>query len=504
MRLEGILAQSLGGFTCVRGFAPLGDLARSSFSNSDFQRNLITEHREAIVSYLKDKDYLFFPEVILSYTLLYDFNKGVSGIDPLTEIKKRRHFTSNMDKFTIRSQRSGVHKVVINIPESWLRRHKPFFRIDGNHRLSAAPESAEFNDYITPFCLILFPNTPQSEEYKRVIFHNINSKSVPLTSEENLRLILDDENIFPDKKLMTNASFGISYYFTRKIKDKIDLQVLTAVAESFKDWKDNDEEIIIKRTVLLRLFELLKKKNIITNDDAEIYKVQIAINAVNGIYETLYVLKDSCSPALFIAFVYYELNRLRGDYRASFRSWVLANHIYRLDDITADGLIEVYDAILKARSRQIFLSMQFDMQSEEVKQAVKEAIDEVNRRHQLELNIRYIRIDEVNKGHAYTISDEILKLINDTGLLIADLSAGNMNVYHEVGFLMGLNKGKGFDQENFMLLMRNRATGLTDPGVGFNLRAWQQLRFDNGLQLKDRLIVSLEIYYRLKQPQNHG
>lgn len=501
MRLEGILSESLGGFTCVRGFAPLGDLARSSEADLSYQRNLIEEQKEAIVNFLKDKNYLFFPEVIISYNLKYDFAKGVSGVDPLRDIRERKYFKSNVDKFTIRSQKTGVHKVVIDIPEAWLKKNKPFFRIDGNHRLSAAPESADFNTYITPFCLILFPDTPQSEEYKRVIFHNINSKSVPLTSEENLRLILDEEAIFSDEKLKTNASFGTQYYFARKIKDQINLDVLTTISNSFKAWKDNGDEIFIKRTVLLKLFELLLSKGVITNADAEINRVQAAINNVNSIYQSHQVLQDCHSPALFIAFVYYELNRKDGDYRKSFKTWVLSNHIYNIEEITSIDLINVYDTILKARSRNVFLSMQFDQQSEEVKKAVEEAITEVNRRYNLDLKIKYIRIDEVNKGHAYTISDEILELINNTGLLIADLSTKNINVYHEVGFLMGLNRAKGFEQENFILLMKN-LPDRTDSSVGFNLRQWQQIRFDNGLELKDYIIESLEIYYKFKLP-NH-
>lgn len=500
MRLTGILSESLGGFICVRGFAPLGDLARSSEADLSYQRNLIEEQKDAIVSFLKDKNYLFFPEVILSYNLKYDYSKGVSGLDPLRDIRDRKKFESNVDKFIINSQRTGVHKVVISIPEAWLKKNKPFFRIDGNHRLSAAPEEEAFNNYITPFCLILFPDSQQSEEYKRVIFHNINSKSVPLTSEENLRLILDEPTIFPDDKLKTSSTFGQQYYFARLLQSKVDLNVLSSVANSFKVKKPSGEEIEIVRTVLLNLFELLIHKRLISGNNSEITRVQTAIHSVNSIYNAHDVLQNCYSPALFTAFVYYELNRASGDFRKSFKTWVLSNHIYTIDNIPADDLIKVYDTILSSKSRNVFLSMQFDPQSEEIKQAVNEAIREVNRKHSLGLQIKYIRIDEVNKGHSYTISDEILQLINDSGLLIADLTTKNINVYHEVGFLMGLNRAKGFEQENFILLMRNLATG-TDSSVGFNLRHWQQIRFENGLRLKDSLIQSLEIHYKLTVPE---
>ena len=66
MRLEGLLEESLGGFVCIRGYAPLGDLARISEADDSYQRNLIDEQREHIVHFLENKEYLFFPEVILS------------------------------------------------------------------------------------------------------------------------------------------------------------------------------------------------------------------------------------------------------------------------------------------------------------------------------------------------------------------------------------------------------------------------------------------------------
>src|SRR5690606_2785310 len=85
----------------------------------------------------------------------------------------------------------------------------PLHRIDGNHRLTAAEEirSDRIGKMNIPFCIVLFEETfeekfnPVSQqmekvsdtEYKkfeRVVFYNINSKSIPLTLEENLRSIL--------------------------------------------------------------------------------------------------------------------------------------------------------------------------------------------------------------------------------------------------------------------------------------------------------------------------
>lgn len=112
------------------------------------------------------------------------------------------------------------------------------------------------------------------------------------------------------------------------------------------------------------------------------------------------------------------------------------------------------------------------------------------------LALNAVRIDHVNKGHSYTIGDEILKVVDGCGLLIADLSESNKNVYHEIGFLMGLNQGRTAAQDNFILLADNKKIQ-SDASIGFNLRHWQQVRFDDPLDLKCKLIGSLEQHFCL-------
>ena len=69
MIFSGILHTSLGGFTVIRGVAPLGELARCSEFNPEYQRNLIETHKAEIERFLADREYLFFPEVVLSASL---------------------------------------------------------------------------------------------------------------------------------------------------------------------------------------------------------------------------------------------------------------------------------------------------------------------------------------------------------------------------------------------------------------------------------------------------
>ena len=67
--LRGILERSLGGFICIRGYAKLSELAKLSRPNDQYQRSLVEKHRQDLEDYLNKREYVFFPEVTLSYTL---------------------------------------------------------------------------------------------------------------------------------------------------------------------------------------------------------------------------------------------------------------------------------------------------------------------------------------------------------------------------------------------------------------------------------------------------
>ncbi|HRE84559.1 MAG TPA: hypothetical protein PLN52_26190 [Opitutaceae bacterium] len=69
MKLKGIFDFSLGNFLCLRGFAPMGDLYDISEADPGFQRDLLRDHEKEMVAFLREGEFLFFPEVILATTL---------------------------------------------------------------------------------------------------------------------------------------------------------------------------------------------------------------------------------------------------------------------------------------------------------------------------------------------------------------------------------------------------------------------------------------------------
>jgi len=530
MILSGILHSSLGGFTVIRGVAPLGDLARCSKFDPDFQRNLIEPHREEIVRFLDDPNYCFFPEVVLSASLMFDFEKfkGVDRRSPLARIFERHSFKSNVNGLSIKVINSKLPKQVVGgpgapeiayleLPEDRLANGLKLLRIDGNHRLSAARDARLGDDRYklpTPFCIVLHEDSTKAKRFEKVTFHNINSKQIPLTSEENLKLILQEGEgaLFDDKTLLESPSFGPAYYLARKLLADIDDRYLTGLKKPLENC----------RTLALALSQFLANHDVAIGQakdadtlNAQVPRLREALKAVNIIYENRAKLAESGCHGVLVAFLYFAL-RNDGKQLPAFEQWVVSNridhlapdgttqglgyhyHLGRTQAVDAASLVSVFESILKARGHEVFVSMEFGQHTEATYKTIEKTIKRINDKHNLDaigLALKPIRIDRTNKGHSYTINDEILNVIDGTGLLIADLTCNNKNVYHEVGFLMGLNQGKGSTQENFLLIADSNV--VKDKDIGFNLRPWQQIRFANTLELEEKLTESLEIYYKL-------
>ncbi len=535
MILSGILHTSLGGFTVIRGVAPLGELARCSRFDGAYQRNLIETHKEEIERFLNEQQYLFFPEVILSASLQFDFKayKGKRTVAPVTDILSGSGFTSNVNGLSVKTVTTKLPKKLevigvanapqlayLYLPEEQLDKGLKLFRIDGNHRLSAANDlkPGEINYILpTPFCIVLHDEPTQAQRFERVVFHNINSKQIPLTSEENLRLILQtgEGALFSDEDFLIKPSFGPAYYLARKLLPQFSADYLGGLARHFEN---RYTLALALAQFLVAKDEELKKAVDANNLDSQVSRLRSALKSVNAIYEESHLnrLQESGCHGVLIAFAYFAIKN-DGKQLPAFARWVIGNRIDRLAPATttrslgyhyhlgrtqavdAASLVEVFESVLTSRRREVFVSMEFGTHTDAVYAAIEAAIAQVNKSHYLQqagLALKTVRIDRVNKGHSYTITDEILQIIDGCGLLIADLTQSNKNVYHEVGFLMGLNQGRREPHENFVLIADGNK--IKDEAIGFNLRPWQQIRFNDTLELTKRLVNSLEHHFELK------
>ncbi|MBB6214539.1 hypothetical protein HNQ80_000622 [Anaerosolibacter carboniphilus] len=509
MKLLGILDKAFDNFISLRGYAKMGDLERVSQADESYQRDLIKEHRREMFEFLSSGEFLFFPEVILGAVLEPD-SGDMTKVDHLYKsFFEESNFNETFDQFKLQytvSKSKGLstdagerydffRRTTLDISEKTILKpgFRMFNRIDGNHRLSATKEDKRFENYNVPYCLILFRNESEAKKFSRALFHNINYKHIPLTKEQNLKLILEDTYLFPDEKLKSDVSFGWEYYFARKLFGNIDFSILFNLKKSVEK---------AERTFFLNLYKFLLKNQIVQYDNVAINIVKSAFSAINAIYANNFQLKECSNSRVLEAFIYYYIKDER--LVQPFKNWVVDNHIYTIDETEVSNgycineFVTVFDKIMESRKRTIFISMQFSGDTWQNYEAIKNAVDDVNNELRLELKLREIRIDQFDTGYSYKIADEILSLVEGCGFLIADLSLGNKNVYHEIGYLMGLNQGYERGHDNFILVHNKGIPGAAfEKDVGFNIKDFKVLTVSSTNELRNQLKVQIKRYYGL-------
>lgn len=501
LTLRGVYADTLGGFAVVRGFAKLSDLAASSYADS-YQRDLKPKHQQEIQAFYQRGEYLFFPEVVLSLELQADYEKrGAPSTDPLQLLMQGQTFTSNVNGVTIKPTKTKtateLTRVNITLPDA---AGKALKRIDGNHRISAfeaLTDTALLDAKPVSFCVLLLPQG-SAQQSEKALFYNINSKALPLTSEEVYKGIVEDVTGFPDDVLMRD--FGVEFVLCRQIRKRLDFDYLSNLRGVFGQLPEAQDARCSVLIEAVRDWQSERQRLTLATSLPSSAALLAAIQRINTSY-TDGRLDTSRSAGLFSAFLFFALSEGSDPSAANryqqFETWILKNHQYELQRINAADLIRIFEKVAQSRGRQIFVSMQFSANTKPNFDAIKDAVDDLNTQHKLDIKLRPIRIDQFDTGYSYEINDEILRLIEESGLLIADLTGGNKNVYHEIGYLMGLNQGKGLKHENFILL-HNGSIGDAKTDVGFNLTAIKQLRVDDTNNLREQVKQQVALFYGLE------
>lgn len=490
-KFHGVFSEVFGGILTVRSFASFSDLAKCSQPNSKYQRRPYPDHQANIEQFYRNKHDLFFPELVFAMPIdhigleagKYQFSSSDKGVK--VEITGTR---------TVRS----LERVNITLPD-FPEGQRLLQRIDGNHRLRAYENLGDpaFDRYLVPFCIVLL-RKDQALPTEKELFFYINSKAKPLTSEEIYRSIIEDEDNFPADVLERN--FGPEFVLCRQTRKVLNFDYLPHLRGVFGQ---NEEQEDCRCSVLIESLRDLQRERDRLNDtspppdSAGLFQ---AIRAVHATYENER-LQRSNSQGLFSAFLFFALQG--GPRYRQLETWVLKNHQYELKTINASDLIRIFEKVAESRHRQIFVSMQFRIQDKTGKwvdnpnwKAIGAAVAELNQKHRCDLRLKPIRIDEFDKGFSYPISDEIFQLIEDSGYLNADLTAGNKNVYHEVGLLMGLNQARQKAHDNFLLL-HNSSIGDVSKDFGFNIADFKQLRLNDTHSIGQAVKKQVEIYYGL-------
>lgn len=279
-------------------------------------------------------------------------------------------------------------------------------------------------------------------------------------------------------------------------RSKHEIKEKNSTIQKLIDETIRNKEIAQKQINVLNKF--IKSSNSI--DD-----IEIAIQSLRSTYARLGDNYGNIS--MFVALVYFKL--LDESKFTSFIEWIIKNGINKIpvDDYlpthNTESLIALFNRVYEAKGKEIFISMQFnDPQSEMIYEKVVQTIERFNHRKELDIKITMIRIDQKATTEMFTISNEITRAIENSSLIIADLSSHNVNVYHEIGIAMGIAQAKHIPAPVILLYktdssFRDKKTIDADHFIGFNLRGESQLRFETYKQLEDGLMERLEKHYEV-------
>ena len=435
MIIRGLLERSLGGFICIRGFAKLSDLAKISIPNDQYQRDLVKKHKEDLEKYLDARENVFFPEVIMSYTLneirdnivIAGTAEMLGASDSKNKIIKIKQFNKSYASAIDRRQKELVRIVTLEIDD--LQGTGLFHRIDGNHRLSAAESvDADKVNIQAPFCLILLNENDADAKQQSVIFHNINSKGLALTSEENLKAILDN-NKFSDEELTHN--FGWTYLKAKKLVPEIDKDYLSALNHVFGTRL---------RTVLLQGLEFLLLHGLIT-EATSIKPIKQKLTVINDVFKQEPRLQACQEKGLLVAFLYYAFKDESNELviTTAFKAWVLRNHIDEIKDIDAASIVDVFNRV-HASQIKIFMAMPYysDEGVDAYNKALSQSVNAIKQKNP-HLNLMHHPIMRTRSPTNDIITD-ILNKIKNCDIFIADITNNNANVLYEYGFARGQSK----------------------------------------------------------------
>lgn len=433
VKLSGILEYSMGGFLCLRGFASFQLLSHISEPNPEVQRDLIEEHKGEMAKFLNGGEYRFFPEVILSLNLTdgkKDFddldlfhktlqsgqtwNKNVGNLQFNISQNNTKNITGPYSKLP---QINRINIAHIRFDESVNR----LTRIDGNHRLSAADEVE--GDFAAPFCLLLFRHPKENKQYSRAIFHNINAKQIPLNLEENLRVILESPDVFPDEKLKTDPSFGWKYYLARKTIKGLDFSYFPSICTYIYSEK---------YSFFVDLYEFLLQKGTVTEEDSAVEIVKSQLVEIEKALVDSKITTTTTNIAVIGALSYYRLTD-KSKYRG-FISWVRKNNIGNVEKLHIDDVIHLYDEIFEHVPKKVFLARWYPAETD------AEYTKSVHRLNAVKEVVNELGLDLTDIGTRDTGSFDIREVmyhdIRECDIFIADLSGARHNVMIEVGYAL--------------------------------------------------------------------
>lgn len=586
MVLRGILEASFGNYVCIRGFAPLRDLAEHSKIDDSYQRHPDKKHVEEIAEFIKRGKYLYSPEVILGlpcdkFTYVEEIRervhrkvtggyesalevttKEVSLYNALRNMVLSRH-EQDPKKCSFYNRKFGDLKVTVGQRKNYFDRLEralslqgedvpplflnvaiadlekasggsPIYCIDGNHRLEAAKTDADVKNNLVPFSLILFENDDVCREQGAVLFHNINYHPLPISDERNARTIVTKTNIegkdlFSSSSLLSSPSFGRGeYYFVRKVwkalVDEGGLVGLRFDTSFFKAIFSNEEEsgrpLTFLRSVFKVLFDRIEaRKPVIKEDVVQLFdnrpraEDDVVSQVLNQEYDIctdkivddfIHILRaadrmlstrsdlgsenlNEAVVAALVALGFYQDNR----YQSYFLDNVVKRRWGRVKSLSVKDVLSLFEEQMERKKRTIFVSMPFYKYACDYHyQVIEDVVRDINRDYQEQLGDVLLdchKVDRNDTGKTFEINQKVADSIAECGLLIADLTYSNVNVFHEVGMMMGRTFAQQGHTNEFDMILLCDESESSVTNVEYNLHSLQMVCFKHPDELRVKL-----------------
>lgn len=243
----------------------------------------------------------------------------------------------------------------------------------------------------------------------------------------------------------------------------------------------------ILNTYLLQVCQLLIENQTLPRADEAVNSFREQLPQIEAALQEaqLHVIPNNL--AVIGAISFYKLTNAT-KYQ-HFLSWVKENSITRVPGLHMNDLIQIFDQIYENRPKSIFVSMQFSVETEDTYQTIKDVRDILKRENGLE--IKLIKIDEHHDGYSDEIYHRIIDGIKESSLVIADLSFGNKNVHHEIGYAQGLAK-------KVLLLYKTRDGVPANSEIGSNISMHDQVRFRNQAELRPILLRKIREFFGIE------
>lgn len=485
MKLNGMLSKIMDNYLCLRGVASLKALAKISEINPDIQRDLLEDHKDEMKDFLERGEYTYFPEVVLSMNVglsdaVLDFENLADAVDSADKGfnskvgKVKINFKSDENKLI--DDRKQLKVAQLTFEEDDIK----LSRIDGNHRLSAADYLA--NDRLIPFCLIIFPNDEEAKNNSRAIFHNINSKQIPLKLEQNIKIIIESAEIFMDYILEKPQPFGLHYKFTRKLlcgNDKIDFGCFPKIKEFVYE---------NKYSFFTDLFRYLLKEDLISENTAVDDVKRELVNIETAIKQASIVTSHNNS-SIVGALAYYKLADI--DKYKRFINWVAKNHIADAKNVGIDDLISIFDKVYANIPQKAFLARWYPISTDENYEKAlqrRTAIGRVVENFNLEL------IDLGSQdGATYDIRTAMYDELSSSDIFIADLTGCRHNVMVEVGYALNSSKSRldKLNPDKWRMLFYFTPTN-EHPEPPFDLKGFRYEQINDSAEIETKIKPLLE------------